>query len=213
MIHVVTPELYFLYRQEIRDMYRLRHRVFRERMGWEVSSVAGEERDRFDELGPIYLLSINNKGQVDGSWRFLPTTGSYMLRDVFPELLEGRAAPRHPRIWEGSRFAVETAPTLGGPDARAGMPARLILCAVIELCLALGVRQLITVYDARMARLLPRLGCPPIWQSQAKRIGRTSAYMGEFEMSTGVLGAIRSLAGIEGSVIHSAPFDRDAMAA
>ncbi len=41
-----------------------------------------------------------------GSWRLLPTTGPYMLRDVFPQLLHGVAAPAAADTWEISRFAV-----------------------------------------------------------------------------------------------------------
>src|SRR3546814_20386959 len=79
-----------------------------------------------------------------------------MLRDVFPALLHGEAAPEHPQIWEGSRFAVEAR------GSRVRISSEL-LCAVPETCIAFGIRELITVYAARMERLLPRLGCPPKW--------------------------------------------------
>lgn len=32
-----------------------------------------------------------------------------MLRDTFPMLLEGKAAPKHPNIWESSRSALDVA--------------------------------------------------------------------------------------------------------
>src|SRR3546814_1044806 len=34
-------------------------------------------------------------------------TGPYMLRDVFPQLLDGLPPPCGPRIWEGSRRSEE----------------------------------------------------------------------------------------------------------
>ena len=39
--------------------------------------------------------------------RLIPTTASYMLPELFPELLKGADAPRDPSIWELSRFATE----------------------------------------------------------------------------------------------------------
>lgn len=197
MIDVVTPDLYATYASELRLMFQQRYRVFRQRMGWEVSGKQGEERDEFDELYPIYLLAFGEKQELVGSWRFLPTTGRYMLRNVFPQLISGTKAPYHPLVWEGSRFAVES---------RGARTSSELLCAVTETCIALGIRELITVYDARMERLLPRLGCPPKWQSQPCLIGDALAYTGRFDMNHATLASLRSVAGIQGSVIRNASF-------
>ena len=43
-----------------------------------------------------------------GCLRLLPTEGPYMLKDSFAELLQGEQAPQHARIWELSRFTIET---------------------------------------------------------------------------------------------------------
>ncbi len=208
-------------------MFRQRYRVFKQRLGWNVpvadvpagvstdatladatSPDAGcEERDEFDALYPIYLLAYGSgEDGLIGSWRFLPTTGPYMLRDVFPQLLDGSRAPYHPLIWEGSRFAVE------GRGAR-GRASSELLCAVTETCIAFGIRELITVYDARMERLLPRLGCPPKWQSQGYRIDGALAYTGRFDMNHATLASLRAVGGIQGSVIRNAPFLHEAAVA
>lgn len=199
MIDVVTPDLYSAYAAELRLMFQQRHRVFIQRLGWGVSAEDGEERDVFDSHFPIYLLGYDDTGRLAGSWRFLPTTGPYMLRDVFPQLLGGAKAPYHPLVWEGSRFAVE------GRGSRARVSSEL-LCAVTETCIAYGIRQLITVYDARMERLLPRLGCPPQWQSQPCRIGSDLAFTGRFDMNHQTLARLRAAGGIQGSVIRNAPY-------
>ena len=88
-----------------------------------------------------------------------------------------------------------------------------LLCAVTETCIALGIRELITVYDARMQRLLPRLGCPPKWQSPPSGIGDSLAYTGRFDMNHETLASLRAVAGIQGSVIHNAPFFDEAAVA
>lgn len=199
MIDVVTPELYSAYAGPLQQMFQLRYRVFKRRLGWAVRTENGEEHDEFDAAMPIYLLAYGSDGVVAGSWRFLPTTGRYMLRDVFPQLLCGTAPPCHPLTWEGSRFAVE------GRGIRCRISSEL-LCAVTETCIAYGIRELITVYDARMERLLPRLGCPPRWQSPPSRVGGEIAFTGRFDMNRETLASLRAVGGIQASVIRNAPF-------
>ncbi|HEY9539370.1 MAG TPA: acyl-homoserine-lactone synthase [Kiloniellaceae bacterium] len=199
MIDVVTPDLYAAYAGDLEQMFQQRYRVFKQRLGWSVADCDGAERDAFDEASPIYLLAYNSDGRLAGSWRFLPTTGPYMLRDVFPALLHGEAAPEHPQIWEGSRFAVEAR------GSRVRISSEL-LCAVTETCIAFGIRELITVYDARMERLLPRLGCPPKWQSEPCSIGTALAFTGRFNMTHETLSSLRAVGGIRASVIRNAPF-------
>ena len=98
--------------EEINEMYRLRARVFKDRMGWDVPTIAGMEIDGYDALGPHYML-IKGGGAVCGCWRLMPTEGPNMLRDTFPQLLHGDAAPTGRHIWELSRFAIEA----GGEQA------------------------------------------------------------------------------------------------
>lgn len=190
----------------LRAMCRLRYRVFHERLGWRVAVRNKLERDGFDDMNPLYLLAYDDQETLVGTWRMLPTTGPYMLRDVFPELLDGNDAPSDPAIWEGSRFAV---------DCRShrknglGTPGRItgeIFAAVVEFGLALQLSEVVTVYDRRIARLLPRIGCHPKWQSQHHRIDQTITLAGRFDIDIPALEAIRHANGIDGSVVRSAPW-------
>lgn len=191
MIQLITPSVYSGYRQEMQDMHRQRYRVFKERLGWNVQAPDDYERDQFDALDPLYVVAIDEDDELVGSWRFLPTTGPYMLRDVFPELLGDQPAPNDPGIWEGSRFAVERSHARGQTLGSVSQVAGEILCAVVLTCMAHGVRELLTVYDARMARLLPRLGCPPTWQSHAIKVGEGTAMAGRFDMTLATLERIQ----------------------
>lgn len=78
-------------------MHRLRGRVFKERLDWDVSVTGGLEIDQYDAFKPTYLLALQRRGVV-GSVRLLPTTGRNMLADTFPVLLDGHAAPNAARI-------------------------------------------------------------------------------------------------------------------
>ncbi|WP_247278878.1 MULTISPECIES: acyl-homoserine-lactone synthase [unclassified Bradyrhizobium] len=74
-------------------MHRLRGRVFKERLDWDVTVRAGLEIDRYDALKPTYLLVVERR-EVVGCVRLLPTMGRNMLADTFLILLDGHAAPR-----------------------------------------------------------------------------------------------------------------------
>ena len=134
------------------------------------------------------------------------TTGSYMLKDVFGVLLEGDAPPEHPQVWEGSRFAVAA---LERDRNGLSEPSRItseIFCGVTEFCLNMGIREVLTVYDIRLSRILPRAGCLPKARSRGHRIGNTISVMARFEMSEAFLRRLRRASNIAGSVIRSAPW-------
>jgi acyl homoserine lactone synthase len=65
------------------------------------------EIDEFDRLDPVFIVAKIND-QVEGCLRLLPTTGKYMLKDTFPQLLNGEPAPIHHDVLEISRYAVNT---------------------------------------------------------------------------------------------------------
>ncbi|MDH5180925.1 MAG: GNAT family N-acetyltransferase, partial [Gammaproteobacteria bacterium] len=92
--------------QTLFNMFRFRHKIFHDRLKWDVNSIHGMEYDEFDALNPYHMIASNDKKEIEACWRILPTTGPYMLKDTFPELLRGEEAPQRDDIWELSRFAV-----------------------------------------------------------------------------------------------------------
>lgn len=207
MIDVITPEMYEGSRSLLSEMFRLRYRVFCERLEWEVHTKDGEERDEFDELGPTYFLARDLTGHLTGAWRILPTTGPNMLRDTFPQLLEGQPVPVGDHVWEASRFAVDCGEGRCDSLAAISSVTNELFCGLVEYCLEMGIRKIVTVYDIRVARLLPRIGCYPIWKTRPQRVGKTLALAGGFESSHTVLTELRDAGGITGSVIQSAPWN------
>jgi hypothetical protein len=47
-------------------MHRLRRRVFKERLDWEVSVAGGLEIDQYDSFKPTYLLALEQNDVVGG---------------------------------------------------------------------------------------------------------------------------------------------------
>lgn len=184
----------------IEAMFRLRYRVFKERLAWEVECQDGMERDRFDDLDPVYLIYRGESGAVEGCVRLLPTLGPNMLRDTFPILLDGARAPESPAIWESSRFSLDTETT---KRTSAGLcPATHELFAgMIEFGLAWGLAYIVTVTDARVERILRRAGWPLARIGSPHRLGDTIAVAGLLEVSHSALAEVRAIGGLKGPVL------------
>lgn len=107
MLQLINPERYGEFIDDLTEMHRLRYRIFKERLGWDVQVSGDMEIDEFDACQPAYLLQKDDDGRTQGCVRLLPTTGPTMLRDTFPVLLDGEPAPALEAVWESSRFGVD----------------------------------------------------------------------------------------------------------
>lgn len=168
-------------------MFRMRAAVFADRLEWDVAVVEGWEIDRFDAEDPLYLLSVDDHtGALQGAVRLLPSTGPNMLRDVFPILVPG-GAPESPLIWESSRFAVNPAAFNAVDRVQANhIVSRTtieLLCGIVEVCRRAGVEHIVSVFDARMARIFRSIDCAFEIIGTPTRIGKTMTYAGVFDMS------------------------------
>jgi acyl homoserine lactone synthase len=101
MIQLITPNCYGAFMNERAEMHRLRYRIFKERLGWDVQVSGDMEIDEFDACRPVYLLQKDGDGRPQGCVRLLPTNGPTMLRDTFAVLLDGEA------IFDGSVVGFE----------------------------------------------------------------------------------------------------------
>jgi acyl homoserine lactone synthase len=155
-------------------MFRFRHKVFRERLGWEVESRNGLEIDRFDALQPVYMITRNAREEVTGSWRLLPTTGPYMLKDVFPQLLCGEDAPQNPAVWEISRFATTTANRQERVQASLGQVTFAMIQSLLPFAEEHGIRHYVFVTSVALERLVTRIGLPlrRFGDGRAQRVGK-----------------------------------------
>lgn len=144
----------------LNKMFRFRHKVFYERLGWDVGNENGMERDYYDEIDPVYIVARNDDEEVEACWRLLPTTGSYMLKDTFPQLLCGNSAPQDPNVWELSRFAV--LPSSSNERAQAVLSSLTfdMIRSVYDFAREHDIHRYITVTSAALERLLKRTGLP-----------------------------------------------------
>ena len=158
--------------KDLWDMHKLRAKVFKDRMGWDVPIMSGMEIDGYDAIEPHYMMMKESGGILRGCWRILPTEGPYMLKDSFPELLHGQPAPAHPKIWELSRFAIETEGDHSFGFSELAMES---IEKIIGYGHRIGIEHYVTVTTTAIERMLRRAGVVTLRFGPPIRIGVENA--------------------------------------
>ncbi|WP_167753503.1 acyl-homoserine-lactone synthase [Aliivibrio fischeri] len=144
--------------EEYRGILSLRYQVFKRRLEWDLVSEDNLESDEYDNSNAEYIYACDNAEEVNGCWRLLPTTGDYMLKNVFPELLGDQVAPRDPNIVELSRFAV------GKNSSKINNSASEITMKLFEAiykhAVSQGITEYVTVTSIAIERFLKRIKVP-----------------------------------------------------
>ena len=213
MIKLINAYERFRYPYEIDEMHRLRARVFSERLGWDVSVEDGWERDRFDDLGPLYLISQDDQGEVVGTVRLLPTTGPNMLADVFSCLLPPNQGVRSAAIWESSRFSVAQKALSERSDRLINRTTAELLCGMTQVGMLAGLEFIVSVVDVHMERVLKRANCHCERIGEPRKIGRVTTVAGLWEIGQELLDNLHDASGIEGTVLSSSDVYRVGLAA
>jgi N-acyl-L-homoserine lactone synthetase len=139
-------------------MLEFRHDVFVKRLGWALAGTNGRETDRYDSEDAQYVVMTDAHGRITGSARLLPTTTSYMLPDLFPQLLGGEAPPRDSKVWELSRFAASVRARGDGRVLSLSDRTFELLHQVFELARRHDVARLLLVTSIGIERLMLRAG-------------------------------------------------------
>lgn len=193
MLHVISKENAHLHWDALASMHQLRRSVFSERLGWSVNVVNGLELDQFDLPEAHYLVHYAPNGRVNACTRLLPTTGPYLLADVFPNLVEGEM-PRAHDIWESTRFCADQTTA---PDTIAA----ILMAGMLEFGQFLGLRAYVSVSDIRMEPIMRRAGWNPVRLGGTVETGTDTAAAEWLEVSPEYLARVRRRAGATGSVI------------
>jgi acyl homoserine lactone synthase len=120
---------------------------------WDVDVDAdGLERDKYDDLNPLYVIWEKADGTHGGSMRFLPTTGQVMVNDHFQHLIGGGTVTS-PVIWECTRFCLTK-----GADPKI---AAALMLAGGEVMEGFGIEHFVGVFVARMVRIYRMIGSSP----------------------------------------------------
>jgi N-acyl-L-homoserine lactone synthetase len=141
-------------------MYAFRYDVFVTRLGWSLPLRDGVERDQYDGPNARYVVQSEGSDCVTACARLLPTVQSYMLPELFPQLLGGRPAPRDASIWELSRFATSVRHTHEGRILCLSKPTVDFLDLVLCFARRERIARLIFVTSIGIERLMLRARVP-----------------------------------------------------
>jgi acyl homoserine lactone synthase len=176
----------------IEAMFRLRARVFRNRLKWDVCVRDGMERDRYDDEGPVYILYTDDDAkQVKGSLRLLPTTGPTLLADIFSDTLPDAVDLSAPSIWECTRFCLDDRIGRDGRREDALVASGTLIAALGEVALAAGIQTILGNFDPLMLRVYRRIACEVEILGCTRRYGR-DVYLGSFPVSELILNRVRA---------------------
>jgi acyl homoserine lactone synthase len=206
MIIIVNDDNKQKFAHLVDQMYVTRAKVFGERLGWDVSVNNGQEKDVFDEESPTYLISTDHGCRsFYGSVRLLPTTGPNMLRDVFSCLLDGEEPVESPLIWESSRFSInpEITHAKKHDQSLVNTITYELLLGLTEFGIKSGIKFIVSVYDARMARIFKTAKCESEIIGTPQRIGKVKAYAGLFATDQRMISKLSEAASITHPVLHS----------
>jgi N-acyl-L-homoserine lactone synthetase len=182
MIYIVDSLNNAAHADLLDDMFRLRKRVFHDRLGWDVEVEDGREIDMFDRLDPAFIISVDDEGQVVGCVRQLQTTGP---------------------VWEATRFCVDTQRlTMGGRGRNSiSYITSEVMIGALEYAMSAGVTDAIAVIDPIMNRVLHRSGNGPYdYLGSPKPMGKVVAMAGLIDCSKERVQRIRDFAGIHHDV-------------
>ncbi len=143
--------------EELRQAYRLRHKVFAETLRWVPTTDDGQEMDMYDLWGTLIGL-VGNDGKVLGLARLLPSSGQFMLeQDLCMLLPPGHVVRKERDTAEITRLALDPAIT------DKGLSSRLLLSlikGIYQWALVHDVRYFYLEVEHRFFRVLQAIGIP-----------------------------------------------------
>jgi acyl homoserine lactone synthase len=187
MIVVIESHNAHRYASLMDEMFRLRARVFRDRLGWDVQVADGKERDKYDDESPVYLVYTDDAARcVKGSLRLLPTTGPTVLADFFSDTLPDAAHLSAPTIWECTRFCLDDKILGNGQREELLCASGALIAGLGEVGIKAGIESILGNFDATMLRVYRRIGCEVEVLGSTLRYGRP-IYLGLFPISESIL--------------------------
>jgi acyl homoserine lactone synthase len=190
MIVVIESHNAGRHQKLLEEMFRLRARVFRDKMNWDVDVIDGMERDKYDDEQPVYIvLTDEGQQQVYGSLRLLPTTGPTLLKDTFSDTLPDAVNLTAPTIWECTRLCIDDK-LVGDRPENLLMASALLIEGLGEVGLKSGIETILGVFEPMMLRVYRRIGCSVDILGCTRRFERP-VYLGSFAVSAEILDGVK----------------------
>lgn len=142
-VQVVTSANRHLFADRLDEYFHWRYKIYVKTKVWCAENLREREVDQFDHDDAFYLLGYHDGRFVSGT-RLMPSSGSTLLRDVFPHLAAMRGLPDRPEWADWTRMF--TVPRARG-NGHSGVTGAMC-CAVMEYCVDEGIRWVGGVQEA-----------------------------------------------------------------
>jgi acyl-homoserine lactone synthase len=203
MINLIDKGNWAAYRNQLEEMYRIRHDIYVGRRGWKaLARPDGRDIDQFDKEDTVYLLGIDEMGRVCSGLRLNPTTGPHLINTLFPHAVTRRDIPVGDNIYEFTRYFVVSERV---ERMKRRQAAGELLVAMFEFGLAIGLTHISLLCDAfflstalEMRWKVEPLGLPTPYEE-----GTCIAIL--FEVSHAVADSTREVRGVFGPVLAYEP--------
>lgn len=116
--------------------------------------------ERFEHGDTVHVVSQDDAGRLNGYACLLPTSGPYMLKECFPDLMHGLPLPCSGDVWELTRFMAadfNKRSSAAVPQSSSEVAIALLRGAV-DCARHHGARRLLVVAPIGFERLMRRAG-------------------------------------------------------
>ena len=204
MIDAVTFETAHCLGDILPALLRLRFRMFVERNRYNVPHLRKMEWDAFDTPAAVYFAWRDETGKPRAAARLIPTTFPYMIKELWPDMVDSGTLPEGADTWEISRLGVDRGLTAAERHRILGE----LMCASGEFAALFGVTSYLLVTHPQVIQNTV-LACG----NEADVLGRSSS-LGRFPVvaartpaTADALDRVRRHYGITGSVLRIAGSD------
>lgn len=149
--------------QKVAAFWRLRKRLFVDKLGWDLRTTGELEVDEFDAPHTEYCI-VSHLGSVVGGFRAIRTDYDYLAFCVFPQLATLRPYPRRRDMWEISRFGILA-------DAQCHDLALLNYSLMFQFAKSRRAAGLVALADVVYERFLRTLGIRTRRYGPCQKIG------------------------------------------
>lgn len=139
-------------------LLELRYDVFRKRLKWDLPTEGNLESDQYDTPDASYVYIEDDLGNILGCGRLIPTTKSYMLKEIFPELLGNQMAVESSHVYELSRFCINK--NTSQSNCTLSYSTQFLFKALYLHAVENDISEYLTVSTLPIERMLKRTGIP-----------------------------------------------------
>jgi len=203
MIYCINHKTIHCFGKAFISQFHLRYQSLIDAQYWNLSRFQGMEYDQYDTPAATYLVWQDSEGVVRGSVRLVPTDRPYMIKEIWPDLIENAPLPHSLSVWEATRFCIDRNLSY---EQRQRIKHELVL-AFVEFGLRNDIREMVGTMPRKLwESVFIKSGWDITYLGKEKDLGKDGTIIaGLMPISLGVLEKVRNTTGIRHPVLLMAP--------